>query len=114
MIIGIIEPFGFEDERIYKLVSSAGFFLQAIYFSRLFWHRNTVQWNDKGIAIRIKSFPGRALGFDEIEMTELNARSLILTKTTGEVIELNLEEFSEDDTQKLNDIFVNNIISRNA
>ncbi len=52
---GIIEPFEFENQKIYKYLSSCGFLLQSIYFSKLFWFKNTIQWNDKGIVIRIKS-----------------------------------------------------------
>ena len=113
IVIGIIEPFEFKNKRIYKLVSATGFFLQAIYFSKLLWYKNTVQWNDKGIVIRIKSFPGKSLGFDEINMTEMNEKTMIVTKTNGEIIELNLKEFSESDTQKLNDIMIKNTIAKN-
>lgn len=59
IVIGILEPFEFENEKIYKYISATGFLLQAIYFSKLFWYKNTVQWNNKGIVIRIKSFLGK-------------------------------------------------------
>jgi hypothetical protein len=114
IVIGIVEPFEFENERIYKYISAAGFFLQAIYFSKLFWYKSTVQWNDKGIVIRIKSFLGKSLRFDEIKATELNGKVLTLTKTNGKTIRLDLNEFSETDNQKLNEIMIKNTIANNV
>jgi len=46
-------------------------------------------------------------------MTEMNEKTMIVTKTNGEIIELNLKEFSESDTQKLNDIMIKNTIAKN-
>tara|TARA_R110002111_G_C5682193_1_gene343883 strand:- start:21 stop:440 length:420 start_codon:yes stop_codon:yes gene_type:complete len=114
IFIGLIEPFEFENEKIYKYISATGFFLQAIYFSKLFWYKNTVQWNDKGIVIRIKSFLGKSLRFDEIKATELNGEILTLTKYDGKIITIDLNEFVESDTQKLNEIMIKNTIANNV
>ena len=114
IVIGIAEPFEFENEKIYKYISATGFLLQAIYFSKLFWYRNTVQWNNKGIVIRIKSFLGKSLRFDEIKATEINEKILTLTKSDGKIITLDLNEFAESDTQKLNEIMIENTIANNV
>jgi len=111
ILIGVIEPFEFENEKIYKYISSCGFLLQALYFSKLFWYKNTVQWNDKGIVIRIKSFLGKSLRFDEIKATELNGKEMTLTKTDGRKIIIDLNEISESDTLKLNEIMIKNTIA---
>lgn len=112
--IGIAEPFEFENEKIYKYIRAAGFLLPGIYFSKLFWYKNTVQWNKKGIVIRIKSFLGKSLRFDEIKATELNGKILTLTKYDGKIITLDLNEFAESDTQKLNEIIIENTIANNV
>ncbi|MFD0991641.1 hypothetical protein [Tenacibaculum geojense] len=114
IVIGIAEPIEFENEKIYKYISATGFLLQAIYFSKLFWCKNTVQWNNKGIVIRIKSFLGKLLRFDEIKATELNRKILTLTKYDGKIITLDLNEFAESDTQKLNEIMIENTIANNV
>jgi hypothetical protein len=114
IVIGILEPFEFENEKIYKYISATGFLLQAIYFSKLFWYKNTVQWNNKGIVIRIKSFLGKSLRFDQIKATELNGKILTLTKSDGKTITLDLNEFVESDTQKLNIIMIENTIANNV
>ncbi len=113
IIIGGFELIEFENPKVNKIISAIGFFLQAIYFSRLFWYKNTVQWNNKGIVIRVKSFFGKSLRFDEIKATELNGKILTLTKTNGKKIILELNEFSESDTHKLNEIMIKNTIANN-
>ena len=114
IVIGIVEPFEFENEKIYKYISATGFLLQAIYFSKLFWYKNTVQWNNKGIVIRIKSFIGKSLRFDEIKATELNGKILTLTKSDEKIITLDLNEFAESDTQKLNEIMIKKPVANNV
>lgn len=114
IITGGFELIEFENPKVNKIISAIGFFLQAIYFSRLFWHKNTVQWNDKGIVIRIKSFLGKSLRFDEIKATELNGKILTLTKSNGKKITIDLNEFEQSDTQKLNEIIIKNTIANNV
>ena len=77
IITGGFELIEFENPKVNKIISAIGFFLQVIYFSRLFWHKNTVQWNDKGIVIRIKSFLGKSLRFDEIKADFLSVIYLL-------------------------------------
>ena len=113
ILVGFFEPFEFENPKIYKYLSVTGYLLQSLYFSKLFWYKNTVQWNDKGIVIRIKSFLGKSLRFDEIKATELNEKILTLNKTDGRKITVDLNEFSNSDTQKLNEIMIKNTIANN-
>ena len=114
IITGGFKLIEFTNPKVNKIIYATGFFLQAIYFSRLFWHKNTVQWNDKGIVIRIKSFLGKSLRFDEIKATELNGRILTLTKYNGKTITIDLNDFAESDTQRLNEIMVKNTIANNV
>jgi len=78
ILIVIFEPFEFENPKIYKYIISCALSLQAIYFSKLFWFNNTVQWNKKGAVIRINSFMGKSLSFDQIKTTELNEKKLTI------------------------------------
>lgn len=111
---GLIEPFELISPKVYKYLSACGFFLQAIFFSKLFWYKNTVQWNDKGIIIRIKSFFGKSLKFDKIKAIELNEKKLIVTKIDGQKVLIDLKEIPDSDTKKLNDIMVENTIANHG
>lgn len=110
ILIGIFEPFYLENTRIYKYISSVGFLLQAIYFSKLFWYKNTVQWNKKGIIIRIKSFLGKSLRFDEIKEIEKNEKEFTIIKIDGKKMTFDIKDVVKSDIQKLNKMLLTNII----
>ena len=114
LLVGIFEFIPFENPKINKGISGIGFLLQGLFFSRMFWYKNYMQWNKKGAVIRINSFFGKSLSFDQIRMTELDGKTLKITKTNGEIVIFNLNEIAESDTQKLNEIIVKNIIANKA
>ena len=108
---GTFELFEFENPKLNKRISAVGFFLQVIYFSKMFWYKNYVQWNKKGAVIRINSFSAKSLSFDQIKKTELNDKKLIVTKNNGNEVTFDLNEIAESDTQKLNEIITKNTIA---
>ena len=108
---GAFELFEFENPKLNKGMSAIGFFLQVIYFSKMFWYKNYVQWNKKGAVIRINSFSAKSLSFDQIKKTELIEKKLIITKDSGKTITFDLNEIAEPDTQKLNEIIIKNTIA---
>ena len=67
--MGIFELFEFENPKLNKRISAIGFFLQVIYFSKMFWFKNYVQWNKKGAVIRIYSWASKSLSFNQIKKT---------------------------------------------
>ncbi len=107
-------PIEFENPKMYNYIRASGFLLQALYWSKFFWFKNTVQWNKKGAVIRINSFTGKSLRFDQIKKTELNENKLIVTKSGGEIITFDLNEIVESDTQKLKEIIIKNTIANNV
>jgi hypothetical protein len=111
LLFGIFEFIPFENPKINEKIRAVGFLLQVIYFSRMFWFKNYIQWNKKGAVIKINSFIGKSLSFDEIKTTELNEKKLTITKVNGKIITFDLKEISESDTQKLNEIIVKNTIA---
>ena len=114
ILIGTFELFEFENPKLNKRISAIGFFIQVIYYSKMFWYKNYVQWNKKGANIRINSFWGKSLSFDQIKKTELNGKTLTITKTNGNKITFDLNEIADSDSQKLNEIIIKNTIANNA
>ena len=102
ILIGFFQPFEIKNPKIYKYLNVTGFLLQTIYWSKLFWFKNTVQWNKKGAVIRINSFMGESVSFKEIKKTELVEKKLTIEKNNGEILRFDLNEILESDTQKLN------------
>lgn len=107
---GTFELFQFENAKSNKWMSVVGFFLQAIYFSKMFWYENYVQWNKKGALIKINSFMGKSLIFNEIKTFELNDKKLKITKINDSTVIFDLNDITESDTQKLNEILIKNTI----
>ncbi len=101
----------FENQKINKALTVVGFLLQIIYFTRIFWYKNYFQWNKKGAYIRINSFIGKTLRYDEIKTTELNEKKLTITKDNGKKVTFDLNDIAESDTQKLNEIMMKNTIA---
>ena len=110
---GTFEIFEFENPELNKGISAIGFFLQVIYFSKMFWYKNYVQWNKKGAVIRINSWSGKSFSFNQIKKAELIEKKLIITKDNGNTVTFDLNEIAESDTQKLNEIMLKNTIANN-
>ena len=114
ILTGGLELFEFENPKLNKGLSAIGFLLQVAFYSRMFWYKNYVQWNKKGANIRVNSFWGKTLSFDQIKTTELNEKILTITKTNGNKITFDLSEIADSDSQKLNEIIIKNTIANNV
>ncbi|CDF79505.1 conserved hypothetical protein [Formosa agariphila KMM 3901] len=110
-MIGIFEPIAYSNKDLNTYFLKSGFLLQVLYYSKMFWYKNYVQWNKKGVNIKGNSFFGKSLTFNQIIKTELNDKNLIITKTNGTKVTLDLNEIAEPDTQKLNEIIVKKTIA---
>ena len=101
IVFSLFRPVDFENENVYEWISTAGFLLQVLFWLKMFWYRNYVNWNDKGINIRIKSVLGKSLAFDKIKSVDIDGKRIIITKTDEEILLLNLVEYNEDDIERL-------------
>ncbi|MCH7413294.1 hypothetical protein MM213_07360 [Belliella sp. R4-6] len=87
-----------------RRISALGFLLMTIYFSRMFWFKNYVQWNKKGVVIRIKPFRGKSLSFKDIKSSKLEGNMLTIYKYDGITYDFDLKGIDENDSKRLNDI----------
>jgi len=111
IINGAFEFVEFENPKTNKYLNAIGFLIVFAISSQMFWYQNYVQWNKRGILIRIKSFFGKNLKFKEIKSSELNDKKLIITETYGNKIEIDLSHIIESDIEKLIDIINKNTIA---
>ncbi|MCA0154545.1 hypothetical protein [Winogradskyella vincentii] len=114
LLVGIFEFIPFENPKINKGISGIGFLLQALFFSRMFWYKNYVEWNKKGVTIRINSFLGKSIMFENIKKTELDDQKLVITQRNGKIFTFDLKEIAESDSKKLNEIIIKNTIANNV
>ena len=104
IIFGLFEIIQFQNPKINKGISAIGYVSQAVFFSRMFWFKNYVQYNKKGIFIRIKTFFGKSISFDNVERTELENQVLTIYKNDGTRYDFSMKNIDENDSQRLNDL----------
>lgn len=108
ILIGSFDVFDFENPKMNNWISAVGFLLQVIYFTRIFWYKNYFQWNTKGAYIRMNSYIGETLRFEEIKATELNEKKLTISKVNGKKVTFDLNDIAESDTKIINEVIVKN------
>jgi len=109
IISSLFEPFEFVNPIIYKFLNFFAFLTLTFFSSRLFWYNYNVQWNKKGIVLRIKPFFGKSLSFEEIVSIELIENLMVIRKSDQREFRFDLSEVIISDRQKLF-----NLIKENA
>ena len=104
ILLGSFEPFEFENPNMNKGITLFGWFLWLVYFGRMLLYKNYVQWNKKGISIKINSFWGKNLTYNNIKGSEIDNNTLIITKNSGNQIKIDLQGIVEKDALKLHNI----------
>ena len=104
IIFGFFEIIDFENPKINKRISGIGYLSQFIFFSRMFWFKNYVQWNKKGMVIRIKPFFGKSISFEDIKNSKLENNILTINKNNGKDYYFDLTDIDEKDSIKLSEI----------
>jgi len=111
IINGAFDFIEFANLKMNKYLNTIGYLIFFGISTQMFWYQNYVQWNKRGILIRIKSFFGKNIKFKEIKSSELNDKKLIITETYGNKIEIDLSHIIESDAEKLFDIINKNTIA---
>ncbi len=109
LLIGSFELIPFENPRINKYFSMLGFLLQIIFYSRMFWFKNYVQWNKMAILIRINMFLGKSIQFENIEKIIFENKVFTIFDVYKKTHQIDLKEFNENDIVKLQEIFNQNL-----
>jgi hypothetical protein len=104
IIFGGFEIIEFENPKINRNISGIGYLSQTLFFSRMFWYKNYVQWNKKGLVLRINHFWGKSISFEDIETSRLENDVLTIYKKDGVSYNFDLKNVDENDSKKLNDI----------
>ena len=78
IINGAFEFIEFENPKTHKYLNTIGYLIIFGFSTQMFWYKNYVQWNNRGMLIRIKSFLGKNIKFKEIISSELTNKKLML------------------------------------
>ncbi|MDO6489876.1 MULTISPECIES: hypothetical protein [unclassified Cellulophaga] len=111
IINGAFDFIEFTNPKTNKYLNAIGYLIVFGFSTQMFWYQNYVQWNKRGILIRIKSFFGKNIKFKEIKSSQLVDKKLIITETYGNKIEIDLTHIVESDVTKLYEIVKENTIA---
>jgi hypothetical protein len=111
IINGAFDFIELANPKMNKYLNATGYLIIFGLSTQMFWYQNYVQWNSRGILIRINSFFGKNIKFKEIKSSELTDKKLIINEMYGNKIEINLSHIIESDVEKLFDIINKNTIT---
>ena len=104
LFIGIFEIPIFNNSRFNELLIKIGFLFQVLFFGRMFVYKNYVQWNKKGIYIKVNRFLGTNLSFDDIAKIDYQNDIILIKKKNDKEIPINLHNIHPSDTLNLFEI----------
>lgn len=78
-------------------------------FSKIFWYKNIIQRNKKGMNIKINRRWSKNIRFDELKNFEITGNQLILFKKTGENEEFTLDNIEQESIEILSEVLKLNI-----
>ncbi len=113
ILLGSFEPFEFDNPNINKGTTLFGWFLWLVYFGKMLLYKNYVRWNKKGISIKINSFWGKNLTYNNIKGSEIiDNNTLIITKNSGNQIKIDLQGIVEKDALKLHNLIAEHTLEK--
>ena len=104
IILNFLEFWTFENPKIGKLINIAIFLFLAFIHSKIFWYKNFVQWNKKGIMIKLNEFWGKNFQFEEISNYNIQNNELIISKYDGQKKVFNLQNIESESINRLANI----------
>ncbi len=82
-----------------------GYVFFGLHFSKMFWHKNYVEWNKTKIVYKIKTRFGKTLRFNQVGNVALKSNILFVTLNDGSITKIDLREVFPEDQKKLLEIF---------
>jgi hypothetical protein len=104
--IFIFAGYGVIFEYENSLLSALGFLIQIVLFSKIFWYKNHVQWNQKGIVIKTNLIKSKNISFEDIETIIAEQESIIIELLHKTDKKISLKDIHDDDKNRLIRILV--------
>ena len=101
ILFGSFEIIDFGYEKTNRIITSLGFLIQVIFYSKKFFYKNYVEWNKIGMNIRLNKFIGKSIEFDNIKKIELEKNSLKIIEKSGLEKKFEIQNIEDNDVEKL-------------
>ena len=101
IVAGFFELIPFDNPKNHSKVSALGSLLIAIYYSKMFWYKNYVEWNKLGINIKLNHWLSKSIRFDEVKDVVVNDTTLTIIEKSDfkKIFQTNL--INPNDVDKL-------------
>jgi hypothetical protein len=101
IVFGFFEIIDFNSPEINKKVSALGYILTTIYFTKMFWFRNYVEWNKLGMNIKLNKWISKSISFDEVSEVILTDSTLTIIEKSGFKKNFQIDTINSEDVAKL-------------
>ncbi|MBU0942786.1 MAG: hypothetical protein KKD36_15295 [Bacteroidetes bacterium] len=101
IVFGFFEIIAFNSPEINKKVSALGYILTTIYFTKMFWFRNYVEWNKLGMNIKLNKWISKSISFDEVSEVILTDSTLTIIEKSGFKKNFQIDTINSEDVAKL-------------
>lgn len=109
-LLNLLELLHIESPVWRKIVNVFPFLMMFIYYSKMFWFRNFVEWNKRGIMIKVNNFWGKTFNFSDVKNFHIENKVLEIIKEDSTKKYINLDGICPDSIQKLEKILAKYII----
>tara|TARA_R110002051_G_scaffold73137_6_gene132787 strand:- start:3004 stop:3408 length:405 start_codon:yes stop_codon:yes gene_type:complete len=106
ILIGFFKNYLGEGSRWTTYSTVVGYLFFGLHFSKMFWFKNYVEWNKKGIVYKIKTRFGKTLRFNQLGGVVMKNNVLFITLADGSKIEIDLHDIYPEDQLRLQAIFI--------
>lgn len=100
-LIGAFELIPFENPRWNKYLLGISSLSNAVFVSHFFWYKNYVQWTKRSIMIKVKSWSGKNINFEDVTALTFESGILKITKQNDGIEQFNLNHIMKEDCSKL-------------
>ena len=97
---GLFKPDQSINNEIYRYLFIVGLVVPILYLSRIFWYRNMIQWNNKGVIIRLDAVT-KSIKYEKIKRVKNVDNQIIITDIKDNEIGFDLTAFDKKDVQRL-------------
>ena len=108
IVFGSFEIIDFGYTKTNRILTGLGFLFQVLFYSKMFWYKNYVEWNKIGMNIKLNKFIGKSIEFNFVKKVELENENLIITEKSGREILFNINNVEIKDVEKLIELIKQN------
>ncbi|CEN52461.1 hypothetical protein [Capnocytophaga canis] len=107
MVMLLLEMFFLEDSILRPYVRISAYLGFSLYYLTPFLYRNSVEWNKKGITLKLNTLIfTRTFSFEDIQSVEFSENELKVVKTNDVVRTLDLTGIAPESIERLKAIFL--------